>query len=397
MRNAQPANASWSSMPLRDACAKPIVYGIVQAGPHVPDGVPYIRSTDVGQPLDPSSLLRTSATIAAKYARSRVASGDIVFSLRGNIGEMSIVPGELDGANLTQGTARLSPASDVCGPFLYYALQAAAVRRILHSIAKGSALREVTLEDLRTVPVLLPPTKALQESIAGVLSKWDAAITAVQLLINATQRRRTVLAEALLMGERRGPRHTSPWKTLCFGEFFEELSVVNTDRRVQLPLSCSKIYGVIPQADRFEKRLASADLGRYQVARRGDLVYDPMLLWDGSIAFVDTVEEGVVSPAYNVFTFRGDESYRSWFRNLFKTPRMKHQFRAISQGTNARRKKAPVDAFLGLSTDLPTEPDEVRALVYILELSEREVFHLKALEKSLTKQKIGLMQKLLVG
>ena len=37
--------SSWPGVRLEEACdpARPITYGIVQAGHHVPDGVPYIR------------------------------------------------------------------------------------------------------------------------------------------------------------------------------------------------------------------------------------------------------------------------------------------------------------------------------------------------------------------
>ena len=73
----------WRTVELAEVCPKthPIVYGIVQAGPHVEDGIRYIRSTDVGGDIVPSKLLRTSPAIATKYKRAAVRSGDVVFSL----------------------------------------------------------------------------------------------------------------------------------------------------------------------------------------------------------------------------------------------------------------------------------------------------------------------------
>jgi hypothetical protein len=56
-----------------------ITYGIVQAGPHVPDGVPYIRVSDMsGEELPLEGYQCTSHEIDAAYARSRVRAGDLV-------------------------------------------------------------------------------------------------------------------------------------------------------------------------------------------------------------------------------------------------------------------------------------------------------------------------------
>ena len=72
----------WSTKPLADIVKEKISYGIVQAGPHVPDGIPYIKSSDVRGTINPDTLQRTSQEIHFKYRRSSVHPGDIVFSLR---------------------------------------------------------------------------------------------------------------------------------------------------------------------------------------------------------------------------------------------------------------------------------------------------------------------------
>jgi type I restriction enzyme S subunit len=96
---------------LTNLCAAKISYGIVQAGPHVQDGMPYIKSSDLGSELHLESLSRTSDAIAAKYRRSEVVPGDLVFSLRGNIGASQIVPRSIPVANLTRHDEGSSPPS----------------------------------------------------------------------------------------------------------------------------------------------------------------------------------------------------------------------------------------------------------------------------------------------
>lgn len=169
------SSEEWKEKTLEDLCAAKISYGIVQAGPHVPGGMPYIKSTDLNSALRLEDLSRTSDVIAHKYRRSEVVPGDIVFSLRGNIGTSQIIPPEIPVANLTQGTARMR-ASGSAG-FLLYALRTAPVHRRILALSKGSTFQEVSLEALRTVS-LLHPHESEQLRIAGCLASLDALIAA---------------------------------------------------------------------------------------------------------------------------------------------------------------------------------------------------------------------------
>ena len=121
---------SWHLLPLRQVVDKnrPITYGIVQAGPHIDSGIPYIRVSDMTKGrLTLDGMLRTSKEIARKYKRSTVLTNDIVFALRGVAGAVIKVPTEMSGANLTQGTARIAPSENVTSDFLIYAISSSLV------------------------------------------------------------------------------------------------------------------------------------------------------------------------------------------------------------------------------------------------------------------------------
>lgn len=134
-----------------------VTYGIVQAGPEVPDGVPYIKTGDIrnGRILE-ERLSRTSPAIAADYSRSAVSTGDIVISIRATVGTTAVVPPSLDGANLTQGTARISPGDSVRTAYLLSYLRTEAVQRWIQTQVKGATFREITLGRLRELPVHVP-------------------------------------------------------------------------------------------------------------------------------------------------------------------------------------------------------------------------------------------------
>ena len=76
----------------------------------------------------------------ARYARSRLKGRDLVYAIRGSIGDAEMVPGELQGANLTQDAARISYRSSVCGQWLLYCVKSEAVFRQLEAGALGAAI-----------------------------------------------------------------------------------------------------------------------------------------------------------------------------------------------------------------------------------------------------------------
>jgi type I restriction enzyme, S subunit len=165
----------WAQRELQEVCEKKISYGIVQAGAHIPDGMPYIKSTDLNGMLNSNDLQRTSNEIARKYRRSEVGPGDVVFSLRGNLGVTRIVPKSLKVANLTQGTARISTKGCHSSQFIHFALQAPGIGKNILTTAKGSTFQEISLVDLRRLKINLPSLPE-QQKIASFLSAVDKKI-----------------------------------------------------------------------------------------------------------------------------------------------------------------------------------------------------------------------------
>ena len=192
----------WNILPLSAITKEKISYGIVQAGAHVKGGVPYIKSSDVGAEIQIDKLQRTSTEIHHKYRRSAVHPNDIDFSLRGNIGRTSIVPPELNEANLTQGTARISVNSEHETAYVYYQLASTPILNKINSLSKGSTFKEISLEELRKVKLTFPPLPE-QRKIATILGTWDKAISTTERLIDNSKQQKKALMQQLLTGKKR--------------------------------------------------------------------------------------------------------------------------------------------------------------------------------------------------
>ncbi|MET9472516.1 restriction endonuclease subunit S [Streptomyces sp. NPDC002922] len=202
---------SWPMAPLKRLVdpTRPITYGIVQAGPDTPGGIPYIRPVDMTQydgVPDAKRLQRTTHEIAQSYRRSTVAAGDIVVSIGPSYGKTMVVPSILAGANLTQGTARVAPEKNVSTRYLYWALQSAVAKQFWDSSVGGATFRALNLEPLGRTPVPLAPL-AEQRRIADFLDAETARMSTLrdslrQFDHDVRERERAVLADQLNAGAR---------------------------------------------------------------------------------------------------------------------------------------------------------------------------------------------------
>ncbi len=188
-------------VPLKHAVnpMRPITYGIVQCGPDFPGGVPYIRPADMedeaGIP-NPDDLLRTDPEIAFNYRRSTVRPSDIVLSIGPSFGKVMIVPNELDGANLTQGTARVAPDAHHDSRFIFWALRSTFCKQQWEALVSGATFRALNLGPL--AETLVPdPKLAEQQAIAAYLDREtgrvDRLVAKKRELIERLKEKRTAL------------------------------------------------------------------------------------------------------------------------------------------------------------------------------------------------------------
>ena len=125
-----------------------------------------------------------------------------------------------------------------------------------------------------------------------------------------------------------------------------------------IPYSVSKVLGIVPQSEKFNKRVASSDISNYKVIRKGDFAYDPMLLWDGSINRMLREGKGAVSPAYVTFRVTSNSLDADYLLHLLKANTTKNFYKSISKGTNVRRQKAEFCDFAGGEFAFPPLPEQ---------------------------------------
>ena len=180
------------------------------------------------------------------------------------------------------------------------------------------------------------------------------------------------------------------WEKLELGMFCAEHR--RRAKSEDLPIfSVSKDYGLIAQAELFDRRIASDDTSNYKTLKRGEYAYDPMLLWTGSIGCLWRSSEAMISPAYTTFGIDQKTVLPKFFDTLIKMPRMIERYRSISHGTNVRRKKAHFDDFAALVVDMPPLAEQ-RAIAEILGAVEETIAKTEALIGALAASRFELVR-----
>lgn len=179
---------------------RPISYGILMPGQHVPDGVPVIKVRDIrGGKIMQVGLLRTSKQIDAQYARSRLKENDLLMTIRGTVGRTAIVPLELAGANITQDTARLSITNGFPDFFREF-LSSYTASVYLQNNTLGQAVQGINLRDIKSM--LAPfPCEAEQVEIAAKLKAHRTFSGLLLSEVEALRHQKAGLMQVLLTGK----------------------------------------------------------------------------------------------------------------------------------------------------------------------------------------------------
>ncbi|MFS3514452.1 restriction endonuclease subunit S [Escherichia coli] len=393
----------WMLKQLSDIVKEKISYGIVQAGPHIPNGIPYIKSSDIRGAIDPASLQRTAPEIHYKYRRSAVHPGDIIFSLRGNIGETAIVPSNLLEANLTQGTARISVSGDQCNEFYHQQFAMDKLRNYINSLSKGSTFKEISLEELRKVKVLCAPLPE-QKKIAQILSTWDKAITVTEKLLVNSQQQKKALMQQLITGKKRlldenGVRFSTEWEFKRISEIATRVQRKN-DAAEHPILTISSLSGFVRQDERYSRYMAGESVKNYILLKKGEFAYNKgnsKTYEFGCIFDLEAYEAGLVPHVYVCFRLKNGLSHR-YFKYLFEADYLKPQLGALVntgvrnngllniKPTEFMQTKVPVPCF-----------EEQESIADMLYNSSRTIRVLQDKLACLKDEKKALMQQLLTG
>ncbi len=375
---------NWEVVRLEDVTdpSATIRYGVVQIGPDTPDGVPIVPIKHIRR-INHAKLHRASPKIEAAYAGSRVKGGDVLISVKGTIGDIGLVPTGFEG-NIAREIARIRPKSNCDAEFLSFQLQADQTQRRIDSKVVGSTRLEFSIHAVKDFQIALPPLPE-QRKIAEILRAWDEAIEKLEALRAAKLRRITSTRQRLFEKE-----YACHSRLRRARDIFE---TVSERARPDLPLlAVMQDIGIV-RRDELDRRVAmpDGDTSSYKVVRPGDFVIS-LRSFEGGLEYSSIT--GLVSPAYTILR-PSTELIGDYYRHFFKSRSFVGRLDKLIFGIRDGKQIAFRD-FGDMCIPAPPLAEQATQ-AYTFSFQEADL----ALENerifALTRQKRGLMQKLLTG
>lgn len=264
----------------------------------------------------------------------------------------------------------------------------------LHRYGGGSSINNLSQDALSEFTFGLPPLPE-QRKIAEILRTWDEALDKLTALRAAKQDRFTGLSQQI-MG--RGGVFPERWP-------LKSLSAVSTPVRRKSAgdnhpvMTISAKSGFLMQSDKFARDMAGRSVERYTLLHEGEFAYNKGNSKTAPYGCVFRLDRptALVPFVYYCFTLKPGLD-PEFYEHLFAAGALNHQLsRLINSGVRN-------DGLLNLYSDdfyscrVPVPPiDEQRQIARALTTAKQELAFLDEEIEALTRQKRGLMQKLLTG
>lgn len=154
---------------------KPVTRGIENPGQNVPDGIPYIKTSDISNgKIKIKNLSKTSREVSEKHARSLCSTGDLIITIRATIGECAKITEAFNNYNITRGIAVISPNPDlILSDYLLMTILSKGFKFILSKKVKGATFRQINLNVLKDLKIHIPPIE-LQKEFSAIKDKIDS-------------------------------------------------------------------------------------------------------------------------------------------------------------------------------------------------------------------------------
>ncbi|EGD59866.1 putative Type I restriction enzyme MjaXP specificity protein [Novosphingobium nitrogenifigens DSM 19370] len=237
-----------------------------------------------------------------------------------------------------------------------------------------------------------------QRKIAAILRTWDLGLEKLSALRKAKERLRNWLRTQVVTGKRRLPGFAGHWREVQLSDVLTEHGEASTGTEEVYSVSVHK--GLINQIEHLGRSFAAASTDHYNRVLPGDIVYTKSPTGDfplGIIKQSQVKHPVIVSPLYGVFTPIRRE-LGVLLEAHFEAPlAVKNYLNPLVQKGAKNTIAITNKRFLEGKLHLPLDPKEQKAIAAIIETSRRELDAIDREIAALTRQKRGLMQKLLTG
>jgi type I restriction enzyme, S subunit len=170
---------------------------------YVSSGVPVIRGHNLGdatRKFTDDGFVYVSEAKADALSRNLAYPGDLVFTQRGTLGQVGLIPLDFRFSRLVVSQSQMKISlntSKADREFLYQYMTSPLALKLIQNRTIATGVPHINLDILKHFPVPLPPLPE-QRKVAAILSSVDEAIQATQAVVEQTRRVKEGLLQELL-------------------------------------------------------------------------------------------------------------------------------------------------------------------------------------------------------
>jgi len=356
--------------------------------------IPFVQTGDVTNSGGIISSFSQTLNERGLAISKMFPKGTLLMTIAANIGDVAELGFD---AACTDSLVAILPKDGLISGYLRRYLEF--IKPRIHYLAPQNAQKNISVEFLEPLLVLLPPSTE-QEKIVAVFGACDKSIQLQAALVAAKTDRLTALRRKLLFGKQRFPKFGRvKWRRVQLSEILRHIfrpvnwSPTEMFRLVSIRRRCG---GLFRREDLLGADYKTTDLHEI---RTGDFLVSKRQVVHGAWAMVTKEFSGChVSKEYSILVNKApDVLHMPFFDWLSHEQRMWHLAFLASDGVHREKLIFDSKDFLRHYIELPPTIDEQQRIVEVLDACDQEIRLLEAELEALKLQKRGLMQKLLTG
>ena len=340
-------------------------------------GAPFVRITNLDRgrlSLRLDDLQTVSPPDEAEGERAQICQGDLLLSITAYLGSVGVATTSVLGGFVSQHIALTRPdRKRFDSRWIGYCMLSDAGQDQLAGGAYGGTKVQLSLDDVRNLWFPTPPIHT-QRAIADYLDRETGRLDA---LVAAKKRWLELLAEKrcalITRAVTRGLNPAAPLRDSGFpwlGQVPKHWRVERSkwlfkerDERIENDdgemLTVSHITGVTKRSEKDVNMFEAETTEGYKICLKGDLAINTLWAWMGAMGIAPC--DGIVSPAYNVYT-PGPDMDRGYVEALVRMPLFAQEIIRYSKGVWSSRLRLYPEGFF--EAWLPVPPlAEQRAIV----------------------------------
>lgn len=263
-----------------------------------------------------------------------------------NVGEVYKYSGKFDAYQRTYVLCNFT--KDILFDFLYYVFRYK-WKSVGTAQQYGSATNYIVMSNFTNF-IIGYPTLPEQERIVSELDLLSSIIEKKKAQLKEYDQ----LAQSIFYDMFGDPfENPKGWEISSFGCIMTPAKSNKCQSHSELPiLSITMHGGIVRQEDRFKKVIASKDVTGYKIIKRGQLVI-AFPIDEGLIYTQDIEDEGIMSPAYNVWDVDYKKVSTLFLKFHLHSPSIMKYYKDKLRGTTLRRRMIPKEDLLNLPIPLP--------------------------------------------